>query len=219
MRILFQGDSITDGNRYKEIESRWDKNHQIGHAYPYIVTGLLGLEYNDRGREFINRGVSGNRTEELLERWEADTLLEKPDVLIMLIGTNDSRCGYAGCEYDGEAIGYRERYEKLLQMAREQNPKLKIIILEPFAYIDDQAPQENVSQDFVGRKLKNIQIACREIAEKQGATFVPLQHLFDERRHSPNPKYWIWDGVHPTEAGHAIIAYEVIKALENLICE
>ncbi|MBQ7761643.1 MAG: SGNH/GDSL hydrolase family protein [Clostridia bacterium] len=219
MRILFQGDSITDGNRYKDVESRWDKNHQIGHAYPYIVTGLLGLEHWDKGLEFINRGVSGNRTEELLERWQVDTLEEKPDVLIMLIGTNDSKCGYAGCEYDKDASGFRERYERLLQMAREQNPDLKLVILEPFAYVEDQAHTPNISGEFVQMKLNNIQRVCREIAEKYGAIFVPLQALFDEKRHSPNKKYWMWDGVHPTEAGHAMVAKEVIKVLENLICK
>ena len=37
IRILFQGDSITDGNRYKTEESRWDLNHQIGHSYAHII--------------------------------------------------------------------------------------------------------------------------------------------------------------------------------------
>ena len=39
MKILFQGDSITDGNRYKEPERRHDLNHQIGHSYAFIVSG------------------------------------------------------------------------------------------------------------------------------------------------------------------------------------
>lgn len=35
IRVLFQGDSITDGNRYKEPERRWDLNHRIEHTYVY----------------------------------------------------------------------------------------------------------------------------------------------------------------------------------------
>ena len=42
IRIVFQGDSITDGNRYKEIEQRWDKNHQIGHSYVFSIASYLG---------------------------------------------------------------------------------------------------------------------------------------------------------------------------------
>ena len=56
MRILFQGDSITDGNRYKDEEHRWDLNHQIGHSYAFIVSGLMGLEYARMNMEFVNAG-------------------------------------------------------------------------------------------------------------------------------------------------------------------
>ena len=55
MKILFQGDSITDGNRYKEPERRHDLNHQIGHSYAFIVSGMLGTEYPDAGLKFVNR--------------------------------------------------------------------------------------------------------------------------------------------------------------------
>lgn len=54
MKILFQGDSITDGNRYKEPERRHDLNHQIGHSYAFIVSGMLGAEYPDAGLKFVN---------------------------------------------------------------------------------------------------------------------------------------------------------------------
>lgn len=61
MKILFQGDSITDGNRYKEPERRHDLNHQIGHSYAFIVSGMLGAEYPDAGLRFVNRGISATR--------------------------------------------------------------------------------------------------------------------------------------------------------------
>lgn len=217
MRILFQGDSITDGNRYKDEESRWDKNHQIGHTYAYIVTSLFTMKYPQRGFEFINRGVSGNRTEELVLRWEKDTLMEKPDVLILLIGTNDVCCGYEGREYDEDASGYEERYRLLLTQARAQNPDLKIVIMEPFAYIDFQAPSDIASYDFKKRKMKNVQAKSRKIAKEFGAAFVPLQHIFDKTIDTPSAKYWIWDGVHPTEAGHGLIAGELCRALNKIL--
>ena len=76
MKILFQGDSITDGNRYKDEASRWDLNHQIGHSYAYMVTGKLMGEY-PRRYVCVNRGVSGNNVLSLRERWQKDAVEEK----------------------------------------------------------------------------------------------------------------------------------------------
>ena len=52
MKILFQGDSITDGARLKPVEKRWDKNHQIGHSYAYIVSAKLGFNMSSLIGEF-----------------------------------------------------------------------------------------------------------------------------------------------------------------------
>lgn len=60
-RILFTGDSITDGNRYKEEKDRGDLNHQIGHSYAYVINAILGSKYPERDLQFVNRGISGNR--------------------------------------------------------------------------------------------------------------------------------------------------------------
>ncbi|MFR6162965.1 MAG: hypothetical protein ACLUJR_08075 [Mediterraneibacter gnavus] len=48
-RILFTGDSITDGNRYKEEKDRGDLNHQIGHSYAYVINAILGSKYPRKG--------------------------------------------------------------------------------------------------------------------------------------------------------------------------
>lgn len=217
MKILFQGDSITDGNRYKDIESRWDKNHQIGHSYAYIITSLIGMKYPQRQFEFVNRGVSGNRTDELLLRWETDAIEENPDVLVILVGVNDAFCNYEGREYDKEANLYESNYRKLLEESRKKNPDLKIVILEPFANVYIAKESDVISQEFRLEKLKNIQKKAKEIAKEFKAVFIPLQDKFNKIKDTPCPKYWLWDGIHPTEAGHGLIAKEVIWELNKIL--
>lgn len=44
MKILFQGDSITDGNRYKSRESAWDINHRMG---PQLCLYCFRIAWHD----------------------------------------------------------------------------------------------------------------------------------------------------------------------------
>src|SRR3954468_21627678 len=73
-RILFQGDSITDGNRGRSA----DPNHILGHGYAFIIAAKYGASLAARNLEFMNRGTSGNTVREFQKRWEKDTLELKP---------------------------------------------------------------------------------------------------------------------------------------------
>jgi lysophospholipase L1-like esterase len=213
MKILFQGDSITDGNRYKSKASEWDKNHQIGHSYVYIITGLLGMQYPERGLEFVNRGISGNTAGELEMRWQTDALDIEPDVLSVLVGVNDCVRASTHAVKDLSASQYEESYRSILRQSREKNPELKIILLEPFAYTDTQ----NIENAEIRRAiLRTEQKIVRRLAEEFDAIFIPLQELFDKARTVREPSYWLWDGTHPTEAGHALIAKEFLKATKDI---
>ena len=55
-RILFQGDSITDGNRGRSA----DPNHILGHGYAFIIAAKYGAAFAALNLDFMNRGVSGN---------------------------------------------------------------------------------------------------------------------------------------------------------------
>ena len=215
MKILFQGDSITDGNRYKSKASEWDKNHQIGHSYVYIITGLLGMQYPERRFEFVNKGISGNIVGELAARWQTDTLEIQPDVLSVLIGVNDCIRASARRVKDLSASVYESGYREILKASREQNPDLKLILMEPFAYVEEQ---KNTGSSPEIRKaiLQSEQKAVRRLAEEFQAVFIPLQEAFDEALKRAEPSYWIWDGTHPTEAGHALIAREFLKATKDI---
>ena len=56
-RVLFQGDSITDGNRGRSE----DPNHILGHGYVFIIASKYGAAFPERDLTFLNRGVSGNK--------------------------------------------------------------------------------------------------------------------------------------------------------------
>lgn len=83
--ILFQGDSITDGNRGRDQ----DPNHIHGHGYVYLIAAELGYELVDTQPHFINRGIrgiSGNRVSDMYARWNEDAISLRPDLISILAG-------------------------------------------------------------------------------------------------------------------------------------
>lgn len=59
-----------------------------------------------------------------------------------------------------------------------------------------------------------IRLSAKETAEKTGCVFVPLYNRFSGEIKKSRPEYFIWDGTHPTVAGHMLIAEEWQKANE-----
>ena len=186
-RILFQGDSITDGNRGRSA----DPNHILGHGYVFIIAAKYGAAFPDLKLDFINRGVSGNTVLDLEKRWEKDTLDLNPDVLSILIGVNDSGRGIPLAQYE-------QLYDKLIAKAKTANPKIKLVLCAPFV-----KPTGTVNEDI--RKRQEI---VAKLAQKHGAALVQFQPVFDEAAKRAPADYWIWDGVHPTYRGHQLMADE-----------
>jgi lysophospholipase L1-like esterase len=187
-RILFQGDSITDGNRGRSL----DPNHILGHGYALIIAARHGAVFPERKLDFFNRGVSGNTVLDLEKRWTKDTLALKPDLLSVMIGVNDNGKGVA-------LETYETTYDKILTEARAQNPKLKLVLMEPFV----RHPGKPVPEGIVAR-----QAIVAKLAQKHGAALVKLQKLFDDAAIKTADDYWVWDSVHPTYRGHQLMADE-----------
>ena len=187
-RVLFQGDSITDGNRGRSA----DPNHILGHGYAFIIAARHGAAFPEHKLDFFNRGVSGNTVLDLEKRWPKDTLALKPDLLSVMIGVNDQSRNVT-------LEAYEATYDKLLTDARAQNPKLKLVLMEPFV----RHPGKPVPEGIVAR-----QAIVAKLAQKHGAALVKLQKLFDDAAAKTADDYWIWDSVHPTYRGHQLLADE-----------
>lgn len=207
LTILFQGDSITDGNRTRDN----DWNHIMGHGYACLIASRLWYDYTDAGLMFINRGISGNRVSDLDKRWQQDTLDLKPDVVSILIGVNDVISVVENWNPDPIDV-YEATFKKILDRTREALPNSLIVLCEPFTLPLGWATKKpELWQD----EIKKRQELARKLAKVYKTEFVELQEPFNKACEKAPANYWIWDGVHPMPAGHELIAREWINTVKG----
>ena len=200
--VLMQGDSITDGGRWPGD----DFNHIMGQDYAYILAGEIGLAYPERNLTFVNRGVSGNTATDLAARWQADTIDLHPDVLSIMVGVNDTFYG------KGETLeAYEATYDKLLADTIRQFPDIKIVLGEPFLM-----PVKSYAEDYPAKRaeLAKRQAVVRKLGAKYHLPVVLYQDAFDAALSRGPANLWSWDGVHPTYAGHALMAETWLKTVD-----
>lgn len=205
--VLFQGDSITDGNRGRNE----DPNHLLGHGYQYIIGAKMLLDNIDNNIKVYNRGVSGNRIADLYGRWLEDTISLKPTLLSVLIGINDGLFGFYS-KTGSSPERFERIYHMLLDEALERCNDMRIVIMEPFC--GKNFAGDDIRESVCGY-IRSIQPVCRRVAEEYDAVYVPLQDIFDRYFESYDHRDFIWDGVHPTIMGQEIIARQWIKC----VCE
>ena len=202
-RILFQGDSITDAGRNRE------EFYSAGTGYARIVSAKMGFEHPGK-YEFLNRGVSGNRVTNLLARMKRDIINLEPDVMSILIGVNDVWHEVKRNEGNRTEL-YEEIYHILVREVKNDLPGIRIIVLEPFV-LKGSATEER--WDDFEADVREKARAAKRVADRNGLEFVPLQIHFDHALEFAPAEYWLSDGVHPTAAGHELIAREWIKAFD-----
>lgn len=198
--FLFQGDSITDMKRGR---NEMDRNHYLGHSYVYLIAARFGVAVPNAGWEFHTRGVSGNKVSQLRSRWEKDAININPDILSILIGTNDAT--------DSTSLDkFAQDYRYILSSSKSANPKLKLILMEPFVL-----PVGKFSESvFYKKRRKLIDSYCclvSQLAEEFNAVLLETQKIFDQAAKIAPPEHWIWDGIHPLPQGHELMARHWIQ--------
>ena len=207
MKILFQGDSITDFGR-----SREDDN-VVGTGYVLLVKSALGFE--EPGKyEFINRGVGGDRVVDVYARIKRDIINLKPDVISILLGINDVWHDLYDSPNGVSAEKYYKIYDMLISEIKEELPDVKIMIMEPFVL---RCQNSEKNWEYLESETRLRSQKARELCKKHNLTFIPLQAGFDELTKKQEAKYWLSDGVHPTPMGHEYIKNEWIKAFKTIV--
>ncbi|ALG10560.1 SGNH/GDSL hydrolase family protein [Kibdelosporangium phytohabitans] len=202
--VMFTGDSITDLQRPHDEDP-------YACSYPVRVAGEWSLRHPDRPVTWLNTAVAGHKVMDLEARWQADVLDARPDVLSILVGVND--LGWHTLDPDGHVIPadeFKAGYGRLLAPLADAGTQL--ILIEPFllpiqgvveagAALVGEREREQWREDLDPK----IQ-AVHELAGEYGAHLIPADRMFAELSVTTGPEFWAEDGVHPTSAGHSVLA-------------
>ncbi|MBE6702311.1 MAG: GDSL family lipase [Ruminococcaceae bacterium] len=204
IKILFQGDSITDAGRDK-------RNYfDLGAGYPKYAAEQMMKDHPDVAFTFINLGISGNRTCQLFDRLYKDGIELQPDVISILIGINDVWHRYGSGRIETTDAQIALNYRAILERLKAQTDA-KIVMIAP--YLLDCEDKDPIRED-----LKTLLPIVRGLAKEFADVYIPLDELFDEAlKTQPEPRYYSGDGVHPNKNGAAFIGAEYAKAIKPLI--
>jgi len=199
-RLLFQGDSITD---MKWGRNQKDRNHYLGHSYVYLIAARLGVDLAEAQLDIYNRGMSGHKVSDLRKRWQKDAIDMRPNLLSILIGTNDVGRGVLLAAFESD-------YRYILDASRKANPALRLVLLDPFVLRAGRLTDE---QAWTVRRtaIDKLGVIVERLAKDYDAVHIKTQDVFDAAAKSVSPEHWIWDGIHPLPQGHELIARNWLK--------
>lgn len=196
--VLFQGDSITDAGRIRE------NSNDLGRGYALMTAAQFSAKYPEKQVTFLNRGISGNRVPDLQERWQQDCLDLKPNLVSIYIGINDTWRRFDRNE-GTSTEKFKEGYRHLLDQTASTGAKL--LLIEPFVL---PVPEDRkLWREDLDPKIT----AVRELAREFGARLLCLDGLFAQASTQADSAFWAPDGVHPSPAGHALIANAWLKVV------
>ncbi|MBQ4331758.1 MAG: SGNH/GDSL hydrolase family protein [Spirochaetaceae bacterium] len=203
--FVVAGDSVTDCDR-DFLAPTW-KSESLGNGYAYFLQAALTGFCPELNVQVVNRGVGGDTSAQLLERWQEDVLELQPDFISILIGVNDAWRHFDGHARTSELIdvaGYKENCRSMIAAGLACGAG--ICIMSPFML-------ELNREDPLGAMVRQYAAAAREVAAEFHLPFVDLQAAFDQalfRRYTCN---FSPDRIHPNEAAHMIILRELWRTL------
>ncbi|HEY6728317.1 MAG TPA: SGNH/GDSL hydrolase family protein [Polyangiaceae bacterium] len=197
--VLFQGDSITDAGRVRGNQNPNDPA-AMGRGYAFLAMCRLLAARPQADMLVYNRGISGNRVPDLEARWQRDCVDLKPDLVSILIGINDLWHRLGGSSH-GTPKSYETEFGALLTRTRTALPEARLVLCEPFV-LETGVVDESWSSEFDERRA-----IAESLAQRHAATWVPFHATFRSAvARDTDPAYWADDGVHPTPAGHQLMA-------------
>lgn len=186
--------------------------------FPLILFLLLSLASY---AQVVNKGVGGNSTKQLLARVDTDVIHENPDIVILMVGTNDFL-------NSKKMISFNE-YEDNLNtiVGKIKTAGSKVILLSPppvdSAYLF-MRHEKSMYKQPPNMMLDSVSQILRNVAKDQSTMFLDLYGKFSSLglpRHNKDlfirneKNSGVSDGVHPTALGYHLIAEYVFQFMKE----
>ena len=204
MKILFQGDSVTDAGRDRSNPA------DLGEGYPKFASAMIQDSYPDTEFEFVDLGISGNRTEHLVARLESDFIEIQPDIVSIMIGINDVWHHYAFEFVETTDEQFESNYRTVLDAIKSRT-KARILMIQPFL-LETVDPAKQVLCEELARK----QAIIKRLADEYADAYLPLDEILHQEVDA-EPAEYSRDGVHPTPDGACRIGEAYLGAIAPLI--
>ena len=203
--VVFFGDSITDCGRDRDATV---PNQSLGSGYAMLAAAQILADDPGGHWQFWNRGIGGNRVYDLEARLQSDVLDLQPDMVSILIGINDT-----WRRYDSGATSsiedFSASYRRILSALHDNH--IGVMMLEPFLLpVPDDRRQWRVD---LNPRIE----ASRDLAREFGVPYLPLDGAFAAASTQAPPGFWLPDGVHPSLAGHGLIATAWLEMARQLL--
>ncbi len=194
MTILAMGDSTTAGTPgfRSPVETPPDGAGNEQSQYTYWAAQLLP------GRRFLNRGVNGERTDQILRRLEADLKALRPDAVILLAGVNDLYQGTPPKQI-------QKNLERMYQLSKEQGVPVVACTIIPY----------NGMSPAIFERMREVNEWIRKYSREAGLGFCDLFSVMEDPNRSGN-LLSTPDGLHPDVDGYRRMGEAVADALEKL---
>lgn len=205
-RLVMIGDSITDSDRrFPRGEGLFQG---VGRGYVAFVDAMLQTAYPERCIRVTNMGIGGNTVRDLKARWTTDVLELKPDWLSVMIGINDVWRQFDQPAIPESHVGLEEYEETLEELAKAALPGLQgLVVMTPF-FLEPRA------EDPMRQRMDTFGQAAKRIADRCGAVFIDTQAAFGRILSRYHPALLASDRVHPTMAGHMVLARAFLNAID-----
>lgn len=180
-RVVFMGNSITEG---------WIKIHPEFFA----------------GKSYINRGISGQTTPQMLLRFRADVIKLKPKVVLILAGTND----IAGNTGPSTLEMIEDNIISMTQLAKANGIKVILCSVLPafdYPWKPGLEPAE---------KIEKLNKMIKEYAAKSGSLYLDYYSSLVDERKGLKAEY-SKDGVHPNAEGYSVMEPLAEKAIAKVL--
>ncbi|GAA1891796.1 GDSL-type esterase/lipase family protein [Lapillicoccus jejuensis] len=194
--LVLVGDSVTDAGR--------DRTDPGGLGEGWVRDVAAALATTHPGLAVRNRGVAGDRAVDLERRWDDDVLAERPVVVSVLVGVNDTWRRFDAAD-PTSVEDYEATLRRLLERTRLAGVE-RLVLVEPFALHVPPVTSE-WDDELAGRRA-----AVARVGASYGAVVVRAQAAFDAAA-GDAPEALLHDGVHPTPAGHALLARSWLDAV------
>jgi lysophospholipase L1-like esterase len=183
-RVVFMGDSITDG---------WGR--QYGQFFP--------------GKPYVNRGISGQTTPQMLIRFRPDVIALKPKVVVFLAGTNDI-AGNTG-PMTLEAI--EDNFASMAELAQANN--IKVVLSSVMPVCDYIKPQ---TERRPPEKIIALNAWIKDYASRNGFVYLDYYSAMLDGKQMFR-KELTYDGLHPNDAGYEVMGPLAEKAIATALAK